>query len=163
VSKEKAALDLLGQLAFGPNSDLYQRLVLKDQKVDSLGRGFGNQIDADLFTVTARVKDAKDIDNVREQILDTYRRFTDELVSQSKLDATRSRLRYSFALAMDSNTAIADNLAPYIALARTPETINKLFELYQQITPQDIRAAAAKYFVENNRTTVTLTYKGTKQ
>jgi zinc protease len=163
VSKEKAALDLLSQLAFGPNSDLYQRLVLKEQKVDSLGRGFGNQIDADLFTVTARVKDAKDIDNVREQILDTYRRFTDELVSQSKLDATRSRLRYSFALAMDSNTAIAENLAPYIALARTPETINKLFELYQQITPQDIRAAATKYFVENNRTTVTLTYKGAKQ
>jgi zinc protease len=163
TTKDKAALDLLAQLAFGPNSDLYQRLVLRDQKVDVLSRGFGNQIDADLFTVVARVKDPKDNDTVREQILDTFRRFTDEAVTQEKLDATRSRMRYSFALAMDSNTAIADNLAPYIALTRTPETINKLFDLYQQITPDDIRAAAAKYFVETNRTTVTLTYKGTRQ
>ena len=59
--------------------------------------------------------------------------------------------------------AIAAALAPYIGLRRTPETINKLFALYQQITPQDIRAIARQYFTPNNRTIVTLTSnKGAK-
>ena len=98
-----------------------------------------------MFTVYARIKDPKDFDYVREQILATFKRFTEETVDQAKLDATRSRIRYSFALRMNSSSAIANALAPYIGLRRTPETINKLFALYQQITPQDIRAVASQY------------------
>ena len=138
--KDKAALDLLSPIAFGPNSELYQRLVLKEQKVDELQPDFGNHPDPELFTIYARVKDPKDIDYVRDQILATFKRFTKEPVDQAKLDATRSRIRYSFALRMNSSSAIANALAPYIGLRRTPETINKLFALYQQITPQDIQS-----------------------
>jgi zinc protease len=160
--KSKAALDLLSPIAFGSNSDLYQRLVLKEQKVDTLQADFGSHPDPELFTVYARIKDPKDIDYVRDQILAAFKRFTDEPVNQAKLDDTRSRLRYSFALRMNSSAAIANALAQYIGLRRTPETINKLFALYQQITPQDIRAAANEYFTTNNRTIVTLTAKGGK-
>ena len=72
-------------------------------------------------------------------------------------------MRYSFALRMNSSPAIAASLAPYILLKRTPETINKLFALYQQVTPQDIQSNAAKYFVDHHRTIVTVTAKtGTK-
>jgi zinc protease len=155
--KDKAALDLLLPIAFGPNSDLYQRLVLKEQKVDELEPEFGSHPDPELFTVYARVKDAKDIDYVRDQILSVFKQFTDEPVDQSKLDATRSRVRYSFALRMNSSAAVASAVAPYIGLRRTPETINKLFALYQQVTPDDIRSVARQYFVPNNRTIVTLT------
>ncbi len=154
--KDKSALDLLSPIAFGSNSDLYQRLVLKEQKVDELETSFGNHPDPELFTIYARVKDGNDIDYVREQILATFKRFTDETVDQAKLDATRSRLRYSFALRMNSSSAIASALAQYIGLRRTPETINKLFALYQQITPEDLRTAARQYFTLNNRTIVTL-------
>ena len=34
--KDYAALDLLSAVAFGENSELYQKLVLKEQKVDAL-------------------------------------------------------------------------------------------------------------------------------
>jgi len=157
---DKAALDLLSPIAFGPNSDLYQKLVLKEQKVDQLSPGFGNHPDPELFTVYARVKDPKDIDYVRGEILSTFERFTKEQVDQTKLDATRSRIRYSLALRMNSNSAIANAVAQYIGLRRTPETINKVFALYQRITPQDIQKVAAQYFTANNRTIVTLTSKG---
>ena len=157
--KDKAALDLLAPIAFGPNSELYQRLLLKEQKVDALYPSFGNQIDPELFTVYARVKDPKDVDYVREQILATFKRFTTETIDQTKLDQTRSRLRYGFALGMNSSEAIASALAPYIALRRTPETLNKLFSLYEQVKPQDIREIASQYFTENNRTVVTLMTK----
>ena len=154
---DKAALDLLSPIAFGQNSVLYHRLVLDEQKVDTLVADFGNHPDPELFTVYARVKDAKDIDDVRGQILATFAQFTNETVDGAKLDATRSRIRYSFALRMNSSPAIANALAPYIALRRTPDTINKVFSLYQQVTPQDMRDVASRYFKESNRTIVTLT------
>ena len=160
--KDKAALDLLSPIAFGSNSDLYQRLVLKEQKVDELDTSFGNHPDPELFSIFARVKDPKDMDYVHDQILGTFKRFTEETVDQARLDATRSRIRYSFALRMNSSSAIANALAQYIGLRRTPETINKLFALYQQITPEDIRAVARQYFTLNNRTIVTLSSKGAK-
>jgi zinc protease len=158
--KDKAALDLLASIAFGENSDLYQRLVLKEQKVDFLDVSFDDQIDPELFAVTARVKDQKDMDYVRDAILATFKRYTTESVPQDKLEATRSRMRYATALSMNSSQAIARAISPYIALRRTPETINKLFNLYDAITPADIRDAAARYFVERSRTIVTLTQNG---
>jgi zinc protease len=162
-TKDKPALDLLSPIAFGQNSELYRRLVLDEQKVDELAADFGNHPDPELFTVYARVKDAKDVDDVREQILATFARFTKEAVDQARLDATRSRIRYSFALRMNSSPAIAASLAPYIALRRTPDTINKVFALYQQITTQDIQATAGRYFVDAHRTIVTLASQaGTK-
>ena len=159
TEKDKLALDFLAQIAFGPNSELYQRLVLKEQKVDTFGPSFGNQVDPELFTVLARVKDPKDVDYVRDQILATFKQFTTEMVPQAKLDATRSRLRYSFAMAMNSSDAIAGTLAPFIALRRTPDTIDKLAGLMETITPKDVRDIAAKYFVDDNRTIVTLATK----
>ena len=156
---DKAALDLLAPIAFGENSDLYQRLVLREQKVDFVSPSFDDRMNPELFTVFARVKKPEDVDYVRDQILETFKRFSTELITQKKLDETRSRLRYSTALSLNSNEAIADNLAPYIALRRTPETINKLFDLYDRVTPEDIRAMAQKYFREQSRTIVTLNYK----
>lgn len=154
--KDKAALDLLAPIAFGENSDLYQKLVLREQKADLLEVEFDNKIDPELFTVYARVKNPQDVEYVRDEILKTFARFTRELVDQKRLDATRSHLRYGFALAMDSSEAIASALAPFVALCRTPETINRLYALYDQITPEDIRETAARYFTEKNRTIVTL-------
>ncbi len=156
TNKEKAALDLLAPVAFGENSELYQRLVLKEQKVDAFDVSFANRADPELFTIYARVKDAKDMDYVRDQILATFKRYTTERVPQAKLDATRSRLRYGFALSMDSSESIASALAEFVALRRTPETLNKLFSLYDQVTPADIRVAASRYFTDNNRSIVTL-------
>ena len=159
VEKDKLALDLLAQVAFGENSDLYQKLVLKEQKVDILGPDFSNQMDPELFAVLARVKDPKDVDYVRDQIVATFKRYTTELIPAAKLDATRSRLRYSFALAMDSSDAIASTLAPFVSLRRSPETIDKLAGLMDTITAQDVRDLAAKYFRDESRTIVTLATK----
>lgn len=157
--KDKVALDLLAPIAFGENSDLYQRLVLKEQKVDLLSPSFDDQMNPELFTVYARVKDSRDVAYVRDEILKTFERYKKELIPQEKLDATRSRLRYGFAQALDSSEAIADALAPYIALRRTPETINRVFALFESVTPADVREAASQYFTENNRTIATLSSK----
>src|SRR5713226_7003568 len=157
--KHDDALALLAPIAFGENSDLYQKLVLKEQKVDQLSFNFDDRADPELFFVNARVKDEKDMNYVRQQILDTYQHYTKDLVPQAMLDSTRSRLRYGFALGMNSSEAIADSLASYVGLRRTPLTIDKLFSLYDAITPKEIRDIAAQYFVDSHRTIVTLSTK----
>ncbi len=159
VEKDKIALDLLALVAFGENSDLYQKLVLREQKVERLATSFDDQMDPELFAVFTRIKDPKDVDYVRNEILATYKRYTSELIPEAKLNATRSRLRYSFALAMDSSDAIASTLAPFVSLRRSPETIDKLAGLMETITPQDVRDIAAKYFRDESRTIVTLATK----
>ncbi|HEV2764720.1 MAG TPA: pitrilysin family protein, partial [Pyrinomonadaceae bacterium] len=160
TEKDKAALDLLAAIAFGENSELYQRLVLKEQKVDFISPSFDDQVDPELFAVFTRVKNPKDVDDVRDQILATFARYRTELVPREKLDATRSRVRYGFALSMNSSEAIASTLAPYIALRRTPEAINRVFDIYDRLTPEDLRAAAERHFRDTNRTVVTLSTKG---
>ena len=161
--KDKPALDLIGSLGFSATSDLYQRLVIKEQKVDTLFVDFDDHPDPYLFTVGARVKDPKDVDYVRNEIIKTFDSFKAAPVAKDRLDAVKSNLKYSFALSLDNSEAIAANIAPYIALRRTPETLNKLYDVYNSVTPEDIHQMAKKYFVEKHRTIVTLSHKEKSQ
>jgi zinc protease len=133
--------------------------VIQQQKVDALSPDNPDHADPYLFTVMARVKDQADVEAVKQRILETCSGFKDQLVPPERLDAVKRHLRYSFALGMDNSEAIARTLAHYIALRRTPETINKVYDLYQSVTPEDIRRVARKYFSENGRTIVTLSGK----
>ncbi|MFN7995013.1 MAG: pitrilysin family protein [Bryobacteraceae bacterium] len=161
TARDSAALDALAMLGFSPNSELYQKLVIQEQKADRLMAGSEDHVDPGLFSVEARVKKPEDVDYVRDQILDTVKKLADTPVSAGQLDAVKKRIRYSFALRQDNSQSIAMTAARYVALRRTPETINKLFGFYAQLTPEDIQQAARKYLKENNRTIVTL--NGTSQ
>jgi zinc protease len=155
--KDWAALDALATLAFSRNSDLYEKLVVREQKVDALVADMSQSVDPNLFAIEARVKKAADLDYVRAQILGAIQRFQDELVPADRLTAAKNRRRYAFTMQMDNSQSVAAAVARYVALRRTPDTIDKLYALYSQLTPEDIRAAARKYLVEKNRTIVTLT------
>lgn len=154
---DSAALDALAFLALGPGSDLYQKLVVQEQKADYLYGGADDHVDASLFEITARVRKPEDVDTVRDRILAAIKGFRENPPDAARLDAVKKHLRYSAALRMDSSDAIAGELAGYIGLRRTPETMNRLYEEYARLTPQDVQNAAAKYLVENSRTIVTLT------
>jgi zinc protease len=159
-TKDTAALDALAYLAFSPNSDLYQKLVIQEQKADSLAGDAPGNADPSLFEITARVKKSADIDYVRDRILETVKVFQEKPVDAARLEAVRKRLRYELALRMDNSETIAQILAAFVALRRSPETINNLYEQYARLTPEDVRQAAAKYLVAQGRTIVTLTGPG---
>jgi len=160
ASPETAALDALSELAFSATSDLYQRLVVQEQKVDSVSGDSPGAVDPSLFTITARVKKAEDVDYVRDQILATVKAFQEKPVDAARLDRVRKRVRYQLALSMDNSDTIASILSYYVALRRTPETMNALYDQYGKLTPEDVQHAAQKYLVENSRTIVTLTGPG---
>jgi zinc protease len=156
---DSAVLDVVSFQAFSENSELYKKLVLDEQKVDVLYPGYYDHADPYLFSVEARVKDPADIDYVEQQILAAFDKLKTQLLPDEELESVKSHLRYQFALSMNSTAAIADTLAHYISLRRTPETINKRYALYQKVSPADVQTVAGKYFVENGRTVALLKYK----
>jgi zinc protease len=159
-AKDTAALEALSFLAFSPTSELYQKLVIQEQKVDQLAADNSHNVDPSLFGIEARVKKAGDLEYVRDQILTTVKNLRDTPVDAVHLDAVRNHLRYRFALSMDNSDTIAGILARFVALRRSPETIDKFYAQLAQLTPADIQEAARKYLIENGRTIVTLTGPG---
>ena len=157
TTKDTVALDVLSTLAFGSTSGLYQKLVVKEQKVDGLGAYSPFSVDPNLFDIRARIKSPADMQYVRDEILKTVKQFQTTLVPADKLAAVVSRERYGFALRLDNSESVSSTVSTYVGLRRTPGTIDKLYALYGQLTPEDIRAAAQKYLVDSSRTIVTLT------
>ena len=160
AGKETAALDALANLAFGSTSDLYQQLVVKEQRTDAVFASSPESRDPSLFEVLARAKKPGDLEYVRDRILATVQAFRDKPVDAAQLDKVRRRLRYQVALSMDNSDTIAQIVSSYISLKRTPETMNALYEQYAKLTPEDLQQAARKYLTENHRTIVTLTGPG---
>jgi len=156
AEKDYAAMDVIAYLGFAESSDLYQKLVIQEQRVDTLYGMNAARIDPYLVVAGSRVKNAADIAYIREAVLNTFSQFKDQLVPATRLEAVKSHLRYDFALRMDNSEAIAASLARAVALRRTPETINRLYEVYGAVTPADVRDVARKYFTEGGRTIVTL-------
>jgi zinc protease len=151
-----AALKLLSYLAFSENSDLYQKLALQEQKVDRLDGAMAASPDPFLFTVTARIKKPEDVGYVREQVLATLENFGATLVEKDRLEAVKQHLRYQFSLSLDNTEAIAVAVSRALRAESTPATIDRLYDMYALISPEDIQRVARKYFVARNRTIVTL-------
>lgn len=154
--KDRAALDLISELYFSDNSDLYRELVVDKQLASQMFVYNPGTKDAGLRHVFVKVNDEKDLAVVRDAINDTYAKARTELVSADKLNQLKSNLKYGFINGLDSSEAIASTLAEYMHFDRDPETINQLYQSFDCITPQDIVKYANMYFIDNNRTTVTM-------
>jgi zinc protease len=153
---EGAALDAISRLGFNGSSPLYQKLIIEDQKADALRAGMADHVDPELFTIYTRVKKQADVESVQQQILNTLQEFAEKPVDRQKLETLKQHLRYELALQMDNSEAIAQFVARYAGLRRTPESMNRDYENYDRLTPEDIQRAARKYLTEKNRTVVTL-------
>jgi zinc protease len=159
---DKAALDLLAAVAFAPSSPIVQRLVRDEQKCLSLSADFGDNRDPRLLVFNASVKNDDDLPYVESQILRELARLKSEPVSEKDLADIKANLKYSTAAALGTTDGVARTLALYLNLTGDPATINRLFALYDHVTPADIRFVAARYFRTENSTTVTLASGGVK-
>ncbi|MFT5636066.1 MAG: zinc protease [Cognaticolwellia sp.] len=154
--KDRAALDLISELYFSNNSALYQELVVDKQLASQMFNYNPQTKDAGLRHVFIKVNEEKDLATVRDAVNQTYAQARAELVSAEKLDNLKSNLKYSFVNGLDSSESIASTLASYMHFDRDPETINHLYNSFDNISVEDIKSIANKYFIDENRTTVTL-------
>ena len=150
-------LDVLSQVHFGSTSPISQELVIEKQWVDFISAGATDQADPPLFTVLTRVREPDKLEEVRAKLLAEMERISEELADSDKLKATKSHMKYQFLMGLDTADSVANTMAHYLALTNDPETVNRVYELYDAVTVEDVRSLAKKYFRPENRTIVTLT------
>ena len=156
AQKDMPAMDLISQVYFGATSDLYQRLVVKEQLADQLGTYFPDRKDPNLLMIYARVNKPENVARVTRAIYAEVARARTQRMDETKLDAAKSALRNGFALSLDSSEAIASAMASSIIFEGTPETINRQFARYAELTADDVMAYANRYLTDAARVTGTI-------
>lgn len=155
-SIEMPALDILTTILFSPTSDLYQKLVLKEQKVRSIDGGAQDSRDPNLIMIDASIIKKDDMQYVKDEIVKAIEKVKSEGVDSKKLSDTKSYLKYSLAMRIDNPDAIAGTLASYVSLTGDPESLNRYYALYDKVTVDDIKNVANKYFVNTGLTIATI-------
>ena len=150
------ALDVLASVLFSEKSNLYKKLVLNEQKARSLEGGYIFTRDPYLFSISASLVKAEDMQYVKDEIIKVLDSAKEKPVDAKLLSQTKSRLKYSFAMQMDTPTAIAESLSYFVWLSGDPESLNRLYALYDKVTASDVIRVAKKYFVNSGLTVATI-------
>ena len=154
--KDKAAIDMMGEVYFGNNSELYQDLVVSRQLTDALFFYSPDSKDPGLIYILARLTNKDNYPAVKQAILDTVVKARTETANEDELNDIKSAARYGFANSLDNSEAIGDMLASVVQFDRDPEYINRQYAQLDQITSADVQWAANRYLVDDGRIMVTL-------
>ena len=150
------ALDVLASIVFSNTSDLSKKLLIEEQKIRFIGGGAYDSRDPNLFTIEVSMVEKEDIAYVMGEIEKAIAKVKTEDVDAALLERTKSNLKYGFAMGIDTPGAIAQSLGHYIQLTGDPESINRLYALYDKVTVEDIKMIANKYFDPDHLTIATI-------
>lgn len=156
-TKDNATLDIISKLLFTERSDLYKKLVTDSQKLRSLSGGSFLTRDPYLYSVSASFVNHKDMQYVKDEIIKALEGLKTKPVDKKLLDETKSNIKYSFLMGLESPTNIAEELSYYIWVSGDPESINSVYASYEDVTPEDIMETAKKYFTPEKLTISTIT------
>lgn len=155
-NNDMQAIDLLNAILFSEKSTLYNRLVVKEQKLRSLDGNANNTIDPYLIEISASLVDKADLQYVKDEIIDAIEIAKKTPVDPKELSDAKMRLRYGFAMGIDSPTRIEEALSAYTWVTGNPESINTAYRVYEKVTAEDIMRVAAKYYVSTSLTIGTI-------
>ena len=155
-NRDYVAARLLAEMAFGPTSDAYKRLVLDEQKAETIFASVPINRDPSLFEVTAIVKRPEDLPAVQKVLEETIERFQTRRVDARRLAKVKRHEKYGFLMQLDSPFHTAEAVVPFISAAGSIDAVDRLFKASEQVTPEDIQRAAHKYFTPQRRTVIVL-------
>jgi len=150
------AIDVLNTILFSQNSKLYKKLVVEEQKLRFLGGGAMDSHDPYLINVQASFINKSDFQYVRDEITKAVNDIKKNGVDQKLLNETKSNLKYSYAMGIDNPDAIANSLSHYIYLTGDPESLNRLYAMYDKVTIEDVIMVASKYYIDSGLTIATI-------
>jgi zinc protease len=154
------ATEVLGAVAFGPNSALYRRLVLEEQRLQFLQPSFDLARDPSVLTLEAMVSEPADLAAVRDELLAEARRFRDQPVDADDLEATKRHLKYSFLMGLETAQGTAFALAEPVIMTGGIEAIEEWFATLAAVTADDVREAARRHLDESGLSLLTLVEAG---
>jgi zinc protease len=154
--KENAALELISSLLFSERSDLYKKLVIEERKCRNLRSGYFLTRDPYLFTAGASIFKEEDLQYVKDEMIKAIDSLKAGHIDPQLLSDTKSHLRYSFAMDLNSSTSIAETLSYVIWVSGDPAMVNPYYDEIEKLTVADLREIAGKYLVPEKLTLSTI-------
>jgi predicted Zn-dependent peptidase len=151
-TKDYYAVDMLGKLlAQGQSSRLYKSLVDEQQKALFVGNfplSLENPGASLAFGITNMGVDPQDLEASMDEQIQMVK---DELISEKEFDKLRNQIENEFVSANSRVAGIAENLATYYMFFGNTNLVNTEIDRYLNVSREDIRAVAQKYFNKSNR------------
>jgi len=152
-----AALDVLITLVFGEPSELYQRLVVREQKVIELGADPDEVLHKDpgMLRVDAKLKEGTSFDDITKQIQDALDAVAQGKVDDKELADAKNHLTSSIVLGMQTPGSVAERLAFLTAATGDPKGFDRFMTFAMGVTKEDV-VRVAKMLTPAHRNIVTL-------
>jgi zinc protease len=164
-----AALGVLVTLVFGEPSELYQRLVVREQKVIELGADPDELLHKDpgLLRIDAKLKEGTSFDEILGAIQQALDAVAQGKVDDKELADARNHLASSIVLSMQTPGTVAERLAFVTAATGDPQAFDRYMASTLSVTKDDV-VRVAKMLTPAHRNLVTLsppiaTAKGAKK
>jgi zinc protease len=149
--EDSAALQVLANiLSTQPSGRLYKALV-ETKKASSAGAFAGAEHDPGLFEMSAEVPKDNSLDEVRDVMITTAETLAVKGVTAEEVNRAKKQILKAREMAANDTSRIGVSLSEWAAQGDW-----RLYFLHrdriEQVTPEAVQAAAAKYLVRNNRT-----------
>jgi zinc protease len=165
MTKDFFALSVLDPLVVGDESArLHQRLVRQDRLAMSVIGGFnflGTNWDMKgpmLFTMRVDYLNDKNAGQVLDAIESVLAEIREKGISEAELARAKTALRSSFLESVEGGGipmfGRSDLLAAFALFDNDPRRINTILDELEKVTVADVKAAAARWFVLTNRTSI---------
>ena len=141
---------------FGENSDLFNKLVIQEQKCRSLYGGGYTTHDPFLVSVEGSLVSAADMKYVRSEIERVLNEAKTKPIDPKILEETRMNFKNGIVMGLDNPTAIAQSLSFFTWVSGRPEAINTYYGMYEKVTAEDVMMVAKKYFKPETLTIATI-------
>lgn len=155
-SNDFPTLDILCAAYFGENSDIYNKLVIQEQKLRSISGDATTTRDPFLISVEASLVSADDFGYIRKEMEKVLELAKTKPIDAKLLQETKMNFRNSAVMSIDNPTAIAQNLSYFTWVSGNPEQLNEYFAKYDKVSAQDIMRVAQKYFSPEHLTIGTI-------
>jgi zinc protease len=141
-------------LSDGESSRIYARLIY-DKQIAVQADSSGNFTeDPNLFFVFAVMNGGHSPFEGESQVDAELARLKTELVSDAELEKAKNQILRDFILTRQTAQSRADELGYAAVVLKDPELVNTELQRFLNVTPEDIRRVAQKYFVQENKTLV---------
>jgi zinc protease len=147
-------------LSDGQSSRIYKKLVY-DKQMAVAAFGTANIIeDPNLFYAVGIVQPGHTTEEVASALIAEFDRLKSEPITQHELQRTKNQFARDYILNRESNQQKAGQLAHAVVIHRDIKTADGEFDIFQNITVDDVQRVARTYFTADNRLVLTLLPNG---